>query len=180
MPKVVIRSLAVIFAMGLTCCSPRAPHRESPRPPTPGEFPLDAIQRSGEVIDPDGDGIVSNRDNCPGVPNPDQKDGDGDGFGDACDPGETAPPAVTIVQPVANATFRVREDVTLSVRAEDRDGTVVVVSYFANDTLIGDAKTPPFSLVWQPVVPGRYVLTAEARDNHNAAGFSPPVSVLVR
>ena len=36
--------------------------------------------------DSDGDGINDNVDNCPTVPNPDQRDLDGDKFGDACDP----------------------------------------------------------------------------------------------
>ena len=35
--------------------------------------------------DPDGDGICSASDDCPSVPNPDQRDLDGDGLGDACD-----------------------------------------------------------------------------------------------
>ncbi len=35
--------------------------------------------------DYDGDGILNKDDNCPGVPNPDQADTDGDGWGDACD-----------------------------------------------------------------------------------------------
>ncbi len=36
--------------------------------------------------DSDGDGAVDLEDNCPGVQNPDQRDYDGDGRGDACDP----------------------------------------------------------------------------------------------
>ncbi len=36
-------------------------------------------------LDKDKDGIVDAKDNCPLVPNPDQKDTDGDGIGDLCD-----------------------------------------------------------------------------------------------
>ena len=36
--------------------------------------------------DRDGDGVLSNADNCPNVANPDQADRDFDGFGDVCDP----------------------------------------------------------------------------------------------
>jgi hypothetical protein len=39
---------------------------------------------SAEGADPDGDGIANVYDNCPTVPNPDQRDTDGDGIGDAC------------------------------------------------------------------------------------------------
>jgi hypothetical protein len=42
--------------------------------------------------DTDGDGIADTNDNCPKVPNADQKDSDGNGIGDSCD---TKPPADT-------------------------------------------------------------------------------------
>jgi MYXO-CTERM domain-containing protein len=37
-------------------------------------------------LDTDNDGIPDATDNCPLVPNPDQRDSDGDTLGDACDP----------------------------------------------------------------------------------------------
>jgi hypothetical protein len=39
-----------------------------------------------QVVDSDGDGIPDSADNCPTVANADQRDTDGDGLGDACDP----------------------------------------------------------------------------------------------
>lgn len=37
------------------------------------------------TLDSDGDGVTDANDNCTLVPNPDQRDTDGDGYGDACD-----------------------------------------------------------------------------------------------
>jgi hypothetical protein len=36
-------------------------------------------------VDSDGDGLIDERDNCPTVPNPDQRDEDSDSLGDVCD-----------------------------------------------------------------------------------------------
>jgi hypothetical protein len=49
--------------------------------------------------DPDGDGVIASRDNCPTVANPGQEDSDGDGVGEACDrcPG-TSPGAAVDAQ----------------------------------------------------------------------------------
>jgi MYXO-CTERM domain-containing protein len=58
-----------------------------------------------KLNDEDGDGIVDSEDNCPGTYNPDQKDTDGDGLGDACDPdadGDGIPNALDNCPYVAN------------------------------------------------------------------------------
>ncbi len=47
--------------------------------------------------DLDGDGAGDRTDNCPGLVNPEQWDGDRDGTGDACDPGAPAPGDVRLV-----------------------------------------------------------------------------------
>ena len=56
-----------------------------------GKLPLwynDCAGRFGRCsmpVDSDGDGIPDSCDNCPTVPNPDQKDSNNDGVGDACE-----------------------------------------------------------------------------------------------
>jgi hypothetical protein len=44
-----------------------------------------ATQAAAVETDTDGDGVPDSRDNCTQVKNPDQKDSDSDGYGDACD-----------------------------------------------------------------------------------------------
>ena len=56
-----------------------------PLPFTPDEDDLDGLETDW-WMDTDGDQIPDIVDNCPGVPNPMQLDGDLNGMGDACDP----------------------------------------------------------------------------------------------
>lgn len=54
--------------------------------PIPSEMPTPTPTEAGGCSDRDGDGICDPMDNCPDVANPDQKDTNFDGVGDACQP----------------------------------------------------------------------------------------------
>jgi surface protein len=55
-------------------------------PDTPSDEIADFEGCGPSQVDVDKDGIPDVNDNCPAIVNPDQKDNDGDGNGDACDP----------------------------------------------------------------------------------------------
>ncbi|QAT81759.1 hypothetical protein EJ065_0150 [Corallococcus coralloides] len=60
--------------------APRPRLKFAPEDETPIDF--EKLNR----LDTDGDGILDGDDNCPGDPNSNQADADGDGFGDVCEP----------------------------------------------------------------------------------------------
>jgi RHS repeat-associated protein len=96
----------------------------------------------------------------------------------ACSGGNAAP-TVSITSPAANATFTAPASITLTANAQDTDGTVTQVQYFANASPIGTATASPYSFTWTNVPAGAYSLTAVATDNAGATTTSAPVPITV-
>lgn len=85
--------------------------------PIPDEITAESLAKVAMVADPDGDGVVRGLDNCPAVANVSQADGDGDGFGDACDPGEAPWIKVRLIHPEDGAQIGVGPTVMLDAEA---------------------------------------------------------------
>ena len=113
--------------------------------PLPTDMPAD---QGGDAcdVDDDGDGVTDNpkRDNCKLTPNPDQRDTDFDGAGDACDPtpngpaagaagavdpNDRTPPDVAVALPRAMRLEAVGRRLAVAVRCSEGcslDGRLVV------------------------------------------------------
>lgn len=74
------------------------------------EDPIDIEKMS--LFDTDGDGVPDGEDNCPNIPNSDQADADGDGFGDVCEPQPLRVDTATALS-VTPSPIRVNQPLTL-------------------------------------------------------------------
>ena len=163
----------------------QVPSSPPARPRRPQEErTLESLEKVANTIDPDGDGIVNAKDNCAAHPNPDQKDSDGDGYGDPCDPGNTLPPTVRILTPPDGARVTVGEKVRIRIAASDRDGRVRLLSLTANGKefrflSIDESMTAPYEATWVPPAAGAYRITVTAADD-GAATATSSIRVVVR
>jgi hypothetical protein len=89
----------------------------------------------------------------------------------------TPTPTVTITTPTNGSTFALPADITLTADASDPGATILYVSYFANDDLLGRATNAPYTLVWTNAKAGRYSLFARTVDNLGQSALSPVVLI---
>jgi hypothetical protein len=95
-------------------------------------------------------------------------------------PLSNSPPAVSITQPAAGATFGAPATVNIGASASDADGSVTKVEFFNGATNLGEDTTAPYTYAWTGVGAGTYAITARATDNAGASTTSAPLSVTVR
>ncbi|MDD5687367.1 MAG: Ig-like domain-containing protein [Elusimicrobia bacterium] len=93
--------------------------------------------------------------------------------------GGNRPPTTSITAPTNGATYNTGTLVTISGTANDTDGTISNVKFYAGTTLLGTDTSSPYSITWTPTVASSYNLTAVATDNGNATGTSSVVTITV-
>ena len=106
----------------------------------------------------------------------------------AQDLGSNSPPSIKIAEPNNGMIYSAPATVAIWAVAEDRDGWVDTVEFFAGTNSLGivtnnpasASPVNPFHLFWSNVVAGTYSLTAKATDNHGAATTSSAVTIFVR
>lgn len=75
------------------------------------------------------------------------------------------PPTITLTSPAASGSLAGGMPLELRATAQDVDGTIAGVKFFANNSLIGSVTTAPYVLSWTPSAGGSYVITAQATDD---------------
>jgi hypothetical protein len=90
-----------------------------------------------------------------------------------------APPTVAISAPAGGTSYTAPASIAITTVANDSDGMVARVDFYAGALLVGSDVTAPFALTWSSVAVGAYTITAVAIDNAGATTRSPGVSVTV-
>ncbi|MEM9527030.1 MAG: polysaccharide lyase family 7 protein, partial [Bacteroidota bacterium] len=89
-------------------------------------------------------------------------------------------PSVSITAPANADNFLPGSDITITVDAEDSDGTVNKVEFFEGvSNLLGVDSIAPYSFEWTDVAEGNYLLTATAVDNEGRAKTSLSTQITV-
>lgn len=89
------------------------------------------------------------------------------------------PPNVSITAPFDGASYKAPAMVVLEAAASDDDGTVQQVAFYANGGLIGVDTSSPYGVAWNAAVPGSYLITAIATDDHFSTSTSAPIHVTI-
>ena len=98
------------------------------------------------------------------------------------------PPSVRMILPIDGSRFAAPVTLGFAADAQDFDGSIVSVEFFANDQSIGQGvrsntgaswQTNQWYFSWSNVPPAEYNFRAKATDNRGATTFSAPVHVTV-
>ena len=88
-------------------------------------------------------------------------------------------PLVAVTSPKAAARFEEGQAITITASANDADGSVAKVEFFANSIRIGEQTSAPWTIVWNNAPKGDHSVTAKVTDNRDASVTSVAVSITV-
>lgn len=91
------------------------------------------------------------------------------------------PPMIALISPVNGVIVPPNQVVVLVASADDVDGSITKVMFFANSIPIANCffTTAPYECSWTPTAPGAYSLTAQATDKYGAVTTTPAIVIMV-
>ena len=93
--------------------------------------------------------------------------------------GADNPPFILLTTPTNETTVPGGTDITFSGSAQEFDGTITNIAFFAGTNLLGQTTANPFSFVWTNPPVGHYMVSAVATDSGGAFRASTPTEVFV-
>jgi len=90
-----------------------------------------------------------------------------------------SPPTVSLVSPETDTQLSPSSNLTLEASAQDPDGTVASVEFFADETSLGSDTDSGYTATWSPPSTGSYTVTAVATDDDGSEAASDSVQVVV-
>ncbi|AZQ64061.1 carbohydrate-binding protein [Flammeovirga pectinis] len=90
---------------------------------------------------------------------------------------DTSIPTVEITSPENGEFIKEGTALTITASANDGDGTVAQVEFFANGNSIGVVTETPYEVEWT-LLKGQVVLTAQATDNDGKIGTSTEINIV--
>jgi len=90
-----------------------------------------------------------------------------------------APPTVSLTATSPDNDLYAPATILLAANAQDSDGSIAAVDFYAGATLIAHSSAPPYRFVWDAVQAGSYALTAKATDDAGSVTSSSQVSLTI-
>ena len=87
-------------------------------------------------------------------------------------------PTVALTAP-APGNYFAPATIMLGATAQDSDGSIVGVDFYANGTRVAQATSAPYGALWDAVPGGTYAITAKATDDAGGTSVSSVVTVTV-
>jgi hypothetical protein len=89
------------------------------------------------------------------------------------------PPTVALNQPAAGTSFALGASIAIAAIADDTDGTVARVEFYAGTSKVGEDSQAPYEVSWSSAPVGTHSLTAVAVDDDGAETTSMARSITV-
>ncbi len=88
-------------------------------------------------------------------------------------------PKTTLIHPIYNQTFTEGDSIYMEANANDSDGTISLIAFYANNNKIAQDTGTHFTYSWKTAGPGTYKIYALALDNMYSSAYSDTITITV-